>query len=136
MSSGAWGVLIPVVAIAGGITIPVTAIIMDFRRRKLVSEERRAMIEKGLVPPPMDESEYRWENRRDPAERRARSLRTGIVLLSLGIGLAVAFYLLQYVITDFILPNKLTGFLAIGAAIVGFLGIGNLIYYAISPKAE
>ncbi len=45
---------------------------------------------------------------RDLASQRERSPRSGVILLTLGIA----------------------------AAIVGFLGIGNLIYYAVSGKNQ
>ncbi len=110
--------------------VPVTAIIMDFRRRALRSAERRAMIEKGMVPPTEEEGGNTWARHRDPASQRARSLRAGTILLTLGICMGVAFYLVNYVITDTFMPHPARGGLAIGASIVGFLGIGNLIYYA------
>ena len=44
-----WGILIPIVAIVGSFAIPITAIILDYRRRKLQHEERRAMIERKFA---------------------------------------------------------------------------------------
>jgi hypothetical protein len=130
------GILIPVVGIVAVFAVPITAIIMDFRRRALHSAERRAMIEKGMVPPIAEEDANPWGRHRDPESQRARSLRGGIILLTLGMGMAVAFYLLNYVLVDSFLPPPARGGLAIGASIVGFLGIGNLIYYAVSGKKE
>jgi hypothetical protein len=131
------GLLIPLVAIIFGVMIPIVAIIMDYRRRQLLSEERRAMIEKGMVPPPIEEASSHWERRpRDLASQRARSLRSGVIMLTLGIGLAVAFYVTNYVMTDGYLPHPARGGMAIAASIVGFLGIGNLIYYALSGKKD
>jgi hypothetical protein len=57
MSSGfSPAILIPLVAIGMSLAIPIVAIVMDFKRRRLQFEERRAMIEKGMVPPALDES--------------------------------------------------------------------------------
>jgi hypothetical protein len=134
--SGNSGILIPVVGILATFSVPVTAIIMDYRRRALHSAERRAMIEKGMVPPMVEDGANPWGRNRDPAQRRARSLQGGIMLLTLGIGMAVAFYVTNYVLVDSFLPPPARGGLAIGASIVGFLGIGNLIYYALSGKKE
>ena len=78
--------LIPIVAIVCTFAVPIIAIVMDYRRRKLQSEERRAMIERGMQPPPLEEPIVR----RDPAQRRAQSLFSGIIMLSLGVGLTVA----------------------------------------------
>jgi len=127
-------ILIPLVAIIFGVMIPIVAIIMDYRRRALVSAERRAMIEKGMVPPEIDEGP--GTRPRDLASQRARSLRSGTILLTLGIGLAVAFYLVNFVLQDPFLPRPARGGLAIAASIVGFLGIGNLIYYALTGRKE
>jgi hypothetical protein len=132
------GILVPLVAIVGGLTIPITAIVMDFRRRRLQFEERRAMIDKGMVPPPLEEDRSPWGPRwRDPAFQRARSLRTGVIMLMLGIGMAVAFCVQQYYVSsDTIMWHGPRWGLAIAASIVGFLGLGNLIYYAVSGKKE
>jgi hypothetical protein len=130
-----WGILIPIVAILGSFSVPVTAIIMDYKRRRLQSEERRAMIEKGMQPPPLQE-EHPFRRERTPEERRLRALRAGVVLLFLGVGLGVGACLLGYVFTEnFISPN-LAAIMALGAAVVGFLGLGNLVYYAISGRAR
>jgi hypothetical protein len=136
--SGNAGILIPVVAIISVFAVPVTAIIMGYRSRRLQSQERIAMIEKGMVPPEVDENVGgAWASRqRDPASQRARSLREGTILLALGMGMAAAFYVLNYVMVDSFLPPPARGGLAIGACIVGFLGVGNLVYYALSGKKE
>jgi len=131
------GILIPVVAIIAGVAIPIVAILTDVRRRELQSQERRAMIEKGMVPPELEEDSKPWDRRpRDLASQRARSLRAGTIMLTLGIGLAVAFYMVNYVVVDGFMPRPARGGLAIAASIVGFLGIGNLIYYAVSGRKD
>jgi hypothetical protein len=128
------GIWIPIIAIAGSFAVPITAIVMDFRRRKLQYEERRAMIERGMELPPMPESRsdlFRW---RDPAARRDRSLHAGVTMVFLGVGLAVAAWLLQNVVVNSFIPRGLTGPLAVGAAVVAFIGLGNLVYFAVSKK--
>lgn len=129
------GVLIPIVAIVMVFAVPIVAIIMDYRKRAVLAEERKAMIEKGIAPPPMEEEVGPFNKFRNPDAIRARSLRAGTILLALGIGLAVAFVMLQYVVTEFFLPRRMVGMLAVGSAVVGFLGLGNLVYYWLSaPK--
>jgi hypothetical protein len=118
--------LIPIIAIICTFAVPITAIVMDYRRRKLQSEERRAMIERGMQPPPLEEPR---KFPRDPRERREKSLFSGITLLFLGIGLGVAGWLLQNVVAMSFIPKELTGFLTVGAAVVGFIGLGNLVYF-------
>jgi hypothetical protein len=117
--------LIPIIAIMGSFAIPITAIVMDYRRRKLQSEERRAMIERGMQPPPLEEQRVR----RDPLEQREKSLFQGITLLFIGIGLGVAAWLLQNVVATSFIPRGLVGPLAVGGAVVAFTGLGNLVYF-------
>jgi Domain of unknown function (DUF6249) len=130
------GILIPIIAIAGSFAIPIVAIVMDFKRRRLHSEERRAMIEKGMVPPAVEENANPWGRPRDLQSQRARSLRSGIVMLMLGIGLAVAFWVQLTFGTDDFMRHVPRWGMAMGAAIVGFLGIGNLIYYAVTSDKK
>jgi hypothetical protein len=129
------GVLIPITAIVGTFAIPITAIVMDYRRRRLQSEERRAMIERGMQPPPLESESFdfgKW--RRDPAARRESSLRSGFVFTFLGIGLGVAAWLLVAVVDQSFIPVRVAGSLAVASAVVTFLGVGNLAYYAFSAK--
>jgi hypothetical protein len=120
--------LIPIIAIMGSFAIPITAIVMDYRRRQLQSEERRAMIERGMQPPPLEEPRIR----RDPVERREKSLFNGITMLFLGIGLGVAAWLLDNVVAMSFIPKGLIGPLTVGAAVVGFIGLGNLVYFLVT----
>jgi hypothetical protein len=131
-----WGTLIPIVAIVGSFAIPITAIILDYRRRKLQHEERRAMIERGMQPPPLEDKEkpFLQASHRTPEERRQKSLHDGVILLFLGLGLGVGAFLLGYVFTESFFPDKFPAMLALGAAVLGFLGAGYLIYYAITRK--
>jgi hypothetical protein len=131
------GIWIPIVAILATFAVPITAILADLRRRQLQSEERKAMIERGMQPPehPDRPIEFgRWGGDRSPAARRERALMTGITMLCLGVGLALAAFLIGYVIADSFIPSRLVGPLALGASVVGFLGIGNLIYYVVSGR--
>lgn len=127
------GILIPVVAIAATFSVPVVAIIMDYKRRKLVSEERRAMIEKGMEPPPLDDASYQ-HGFRDPERRRERALFSGLSSLMIGIGLGVAAFLLQNVVKQSFIPLQIVGPLTIGACVLSAIGIGNLIYFAVTRK--
>ncbi len=58
------------------------------------------------------------------------SLRRGIVLLFLGIGLAVG----TAVLRNFMDDREFVGLVALAAAIVGFIGLGNLVYYFIARR--
>ncbi len=92
-------VLIPIVAILGGIAIVVVSIVSKARLRELEIKERIAMIERGLVPAP--EADPRGFDRAlsslDRAQRiqqwqggaASRHRRAGITLMGVGFGLMV-----------------------------------------------
>ena len=97
----------------------------EARKNQMTHDERRLMIERGLVPP-------------DPPQKPAKPirlltpddyLRRGLLLLFLGIGLIVAPMLLLD-----------TGFGSFGRSaaasgiVVGLLGVGNLVYYKASAR--
>jgi len=129
---GYLGLLIPVVAIVGALAVQLFTVLAAYKRRKLISEERRAMIEKGMEPPPMTEQPFGL-GPVSASERRDRSLRAGIQLLLIGIGLAIGAWLLRSV---FIEPPQVAGWLALGAVLTVALGLGNLIYVAASRKRQ
>jgi uncharacterized membrane protein len=82
------------------------------------------MIEKGLTPPPQLLGDERKRNTPEDC------LRRGVVLLFLGIGLAVGTAVLQ----NFMEDREFVGLIALAAAIVGFIGLGNLVYYFIARR--
>jgi hypothetical protein len=127
---------IPIIAIVGAFSVPITAIVMDYRRRKLQFEERRAMIERGMQPPVLEDLPPRGGGRfhRDPVVRRERSLFTGISTLFLGVGLGVGAWLLQNVVSVSFLPQGVVGPMTVGSAVLLFVGLGNLVYFAVSAK--
>jgi hypothetical protein len=90
---------IPLAAITGWALITLYRMHMAGREREHLHRERLAMIEKGLVPPP-ESDPNRFERMMDwhPSaaggfDRGARSLRTGLILIAVGIGLALMRYL-------------------------------------------
>lgn len=121
---------IPIIAIVGGLTIPIVALLTDYRRRQLQYAERRLMIEKGMQPPPLAEEGRDGMGRpTDLAARRERALQGGLTMLCIGLGLGLAAYLIGYVLTDNIVPRRIAGGMAIGACVTGFIGLGKLVYY-------
>ena len=107
-----------------GIGVAFWAIYWGHRTKRLQYEERRLMIEKGMEPPPalVDEPKKRVT----PED----CLRRGVIMLFLGIGLAIAYLVLRASAGDGP-PPWLFG---TGGAIVGLLGGGNLVYYAIAKR--
>ena len=85
-------ILIPVVAIIGGISIGIAGILSSAKVREARIRERIAMIEKGLVPPPevdpagFDRALHRHE--RSSYGGPGRGLRrAGILVIGFGLGL-------------------------------------------------
>ena len=81
------------------------------------------MIEKGLTPPALLLEER-------PTITPEGRLRRGTILLFLGLGLAVG----SAVLTNFTTDSEFVGVVAVAAAIVGFIGLGNLAYYFIARR--
>ena len=87
------GVLIPVVAIAGGILLVVVMIWHQTRMRELTVRERIALIERGLVPSPeADPAGFEALLGRRPkppslSEKGSRYLTGGVLVIGLGIAL-------------------------------------------------
>lgn len=110
--------MIPITAIVLGIGVAFWSIYWDHQKKRLQYQERQLMIERGLTPPPDL-----------PNERKTRTpedcLRRGTILLFLGMGLGLGYFILGNRSPD----EELVGLAGLAAAIVGFLGLGNLVYY-------
>jgi len=121
--TGLFGVMVPIVAIVLGIGLAFWSTYWNHQKQQLQYRERQLMIEKGLTPPPIRIEE---RHRTTPDA----SLRRGIILLSLGIGLAsAAAYLSTF--DGSMRAMRGTG---VAAMIVGSLGLGNLVYYFIARQ--
>ena len=125
MTIGLLGVMIPILTIVLGIAVAFWAIYWDHRKKRLQYEERRLMIEKGMTPPPV----LLDERRRDAPED---CLRRGIIMVALGIGLGIGYFVLHSS-TRHGPPDWLFG---AGGAIVGLIGLGNLVYYFIARDRQ
>ena len=89
---------IPVAAITGWALITLYRMHVAGKAREQVHRERLAMIEKGLVPPPeSDPQQFErmmdWHPSRS-LNRSSDSRRTGIILIGVGVGLSVMFYIM------------------------------------------
>jgi uncharacterized membrane protein YfcA len=111
--------LVPIVAIVLGIGVAFWAIYWGHQTKKLEYEERRAMIEKGITPPPIP------TEAQAPPKTPEQSFRSGIILLFLGVGLGIGYFILRNSFDDG--PPPWT--VGTAAAIVGALGVANLVYY-------
>ena len=124
--TGLFGVMVPILAIVLGIGLAFWSIYWNHQKRQLQYRERQLMIEKGLTPPPQLLGDDRKKNTPEDC------LRRGTVLLFLGIGLAVGSAVLGN--GGFMDDNEFVGLVALTAAIVGFIGLGNLVYYFIARR--
>jgi hypothetical protein len=115
--------MIPLSAIVLGIGLAFWSVYWNHQKRQLQYRERQLMIEKGLTPPPILVEEKHTTT-------PEASLRRGIVLLFLGIGLAVG----TAILGNFFDDREFVGIVALAAAIVGFVGLGNLVYYFIARR--
>jgi hypothetical protein len=94
----AFGLLIPVIAIVGGLVIAGLAIHHKAKLKELAYRERIAMIEKGLVPPP--ESDPARFDRvlgnlvapTDPAIAAARHRAAGTITIGAGLAVMMLLY--------------------------------------------
>ncbi len=133
--------LIPIIAITGGLIVGALAIINERRQAQLRSEERRLMIEKGMVPPPDPNTKHLREVTPMQVLLAIEAcLKNGVRMVFLGIGLGLAYLLLSHHDAQNTGPGKLLPAIGVAALIVGLLGIGNLVYYALvrhrKPKID
>jgi hypothetical protein len=99
------------------ILVPLGAFAMVFGIIYLRTKQNMAMIEKGMNP-------KEFANRPAPY----RNLKNGLLFLGAGIGLAIAYFLTQYVLHDEENPALWFAFIAIGG------GLGLISSYKIEKK--
>ena len=104
------------------ILIPLGAFAMVFGLRYLSNKERMAMIERGITPV-------------EPQRRTSRplqSLKWGLIVCAVGVGLLLAFYLTNYVLMT---PDDKSAAIYFGLiAICG--GLGLVISYTFEKRHE
>ncbi len=118
-----WDDFIPVIAIICTIGLPVVAgWILGLQWIKSRNQERMGLINQGIIPPDSP-------RRRKANPNRLVSLRNGIVLIALGIGIIVGF-----LCSENLAIGMGRGFWVTGASVVFFLGVGYLAYFLIVQK--
>jgi hypothetical protein len=120
--TGVIGVLTGLMTVVLSLGIAFWAIYWNHQKKRLQYQERQLMIEKGMTPPPVLPEQ-------DKTVKPEDALRRGIVLVFLGLGLGVAAPIARLLVED-----ELGGLLGIAAAIVTFIGFGNLVYYFIARR--
>jgi hypothetical protein len=119
-ATGLLGVLTGLLSVVMSLGIGFWWIYWSYRQKQLQYQERQLMIEKGMTPPPvLPEKQVTPEG----------ALRRGTQLVCLGIGLVVA-----GAIAASRVEEEFGGILLIAAAIIAFIGVGNLVYYFIARR--
>jgi hypothetical protein len=114
--------LIPIIAILCTIGLPIaTGLVIGLTSVKNAHKERMGLINQGIIPP------NRTKTKSNP--NRFVSLRNGIVLVALGIGIIVGFLCSEYLVI-----GQNNEFWITGASVVFFLGLGYLVYFLIMQK--
>jgi len=103
--------LIPLVAIIFSMSIPIIAIYLYYRHKANVMEERKLMIEKGMVPPDI--------NAHMEESRKRSPMSKGIDMLAVALGIITGYFAAENWHTS----TPIT----ILCAILLFLGIANIV---------
>jgi hypothetical protein len=145
-------VFLPVLLIVAGFVAILWAVYWEYRKKVLQYEERRLMIEKGMMPPPLPmfaatwpavkqhQQQLRHEERRlmiekglvPPDEEKPATpddfLRRGTLMVFLSIGCGIGALVLRTAPPHSDREYWLFG-VSLLSAVVGPLGLGHLVYY-------
>ena len=138
-----FGQVVTILAVVLSLGIVPLGIYFDHRKRRMLFEERRLMIERGMQPPPFTEPKafpFNLEPRMpcDPRAVLETCFRRGLILAFLGAGLWLGDAVLNQRLTtldgsasraDWLVAS---GSLAATGIVLGLLGAGNLVYYALT----
>ena len=114
--------LIPIIAIICSVGLPIGfGMYLGLTAIRTEHKERMDLIRQGIIPP------EKIKKKANP--NRFVSLRNGIVLLSLGIGIIVGF-----LCSENLVVAQGNEFWFIGASVVFFLGLGYLVYFLVTQK--
>lgn len=117
------GEFIGLIAVISSVALPIIGgIILGLKWMGNRHAERIGLINQGIIPP--DSSP---QKKSDP--NRLVSLRNGIVLIALGIGIIVGF-----LCTEYLAIGMGRGFWMTGASVVFFLGVGYLVYFLVVQR--
>ncbi len=115
--------LIPLLAIICVIGLPVvTGLVLGIQWIQARNKERMGLINQGIIPPDSPK-------RRRSTPNQLVSLRNGIVLIALGIGIIVGF-----LCSEHLAFGHGSTFWVTGASVVFFLGVGYLTYFLVVQK--
>ena len=113
-----------VIAIISIFALPViTALVLIFKKLNSTHKERMSLIQQGIIPPN--------QTKRKSVPNRYRSLRNGIILIALGIGIIVGF-----IGTNYLVIGEDNPFLFVIASTVFFLGIGYTVFFIVTRNVK
>lgn len=118
-------ILIPIVAIVSVFGLPIVLlwVILEIRKVNLRNKERMALISQGIIP------EEEVALKRSP--NRYVSLRNGIILIGVSIGILTGFF-----VTEQMGLQEEKSFFIYASSILLFLGIAYLIYFFVTRNME
>ena len=113
-----------VIAIISIFALPViTALVLIFKKLNSTHKERMSLIQQGIIPPN--------QTKQKSVPNRYRSLRNGIILIALGIGIIVGF-----IGTNYLVIGEDNPFLFVIASTVFFLGIGYTVFFIVTRNVK
>ena len=113
-----------IIAIISIFALPmITAMVLILKKLNSTHKERMGMIQQGIIPPN--------EPKRKSTPNRYRSLRNGVILISLGIGIIFGF-----LGTNYLIIGEENPFLFVAATTIFFLGIGYLVFFLITKDVK
>jgi hypothetical protein len=124
---------IPIGAFAVAIVAIVSGVVSEGNRQRLTAEQRMAMIARGMPADDIDRllTKAIVDSRpvKDPMQSLANARRTAIVLISSGIGLALFFIVLAYILSERdVLAGAAVGLMPLA------VGIGFVIDYYLQKR--
>jgi hypothetical protein len=125
--------IVPVAGCMVGIVAIISGIWLDGHKRRIKSEERIAMISRGVPIAEIEKVLGPGNEEKPPVKDPLRSLgnarRTGIVLVSVGVGLTLFFIVLSYVLHERdVLAGAAVGIIPLA------IGIGFFIDYNLQKR--
>ena len=121
---GSMETIVAVIAVFSIFALPlITALVLIFKKVDTVHKERMGLIQQGIIPP---KTSKRKEN-----PNRYITLRNGVVLVAIGIGITIGIIGIETL--EVAVSNP---FLFTTATTVLFLGIGYLVFFLITRNAK
>jgi hypothetical protein len=124
---------VPIGAFAVAIVAIISGVVGEGNRQRLTAEQRMAMVARGMPADDIDKllTKAIVDSRpvKDPMQSLANTRRTAIVLISSGIGLALFFILLSFIVSERdVLAGAAVGLMPLA------VGIGFVIDYYLQKR--